>query len=165
MRQAIVKTPLLALENGQCQCHKIYQAFPITFHWYQVNGIFSFFSYSKRSVRLSYFLFSIAGVNHFPILGKTFPQFYLIIIRECLQNNITHVLKYFINLHDFIYLDPYHLIHIPTPRVLSFALLKLHNFFIITFSINISVFFYYTIKCILQSMLKFLKENFNHMRW
>ena len=52
-------------------------------------------------------MFLIVGVSHFPILGKNFPQFYLMIVRECLQNNITHILKYFNNSLDSIYLDPY----------------------------------------------------------
>ena len=37
------------------------------------------------------------------------------IIRECLQNNVTHILKYFHNFPDPIYLDPYQLIHLSTP--------------------------------------------------
>ena len=41
-------------------------------------------------------------------------------------------------------------------RVLSFLLLKLHKFFIITFRIDISAIYSYAINCILQKFLKFL---------
>ena len=37
----------------------------------------------------------IVGVSHFPILRKNFPQSHLIIIRECPENNSTHILRYF----------------------------------------------------------------------
>ena len=44
------------------------------------------------------YLFVLNGrVSHFPILGKNFPQFHLIIIRECPQNSITLILRYFYN--------------------------------------------------------------------
>ena len=43
------------------------------------------------------FLSLIVWVIHFAILGKHFIQSYLIIIRECPRNNITHILRYFNN--------------------------------------------------------------------
>ena len=67
---------------------------------------------------------------------------------------------------DFIYLDSYRPLLLPhrfpnTPIIKDkswvFSLLKLRKFFIITFSINISVFFSNTINCILLNILKFWK--------
>ena len=43
------------------------------------------------------FLSLVVGVSHFPISGKNFPLSHLIIIRDCPQNNITHILRYFNN--------------------------------------------------------------------
>ena len=49
------------------------------------------------------YLFLIVGESQFPILRKNFPQSHLIIIKECPQNNITHILRYFNNF-SLIYL-------------------------------------------------------------
>ena len=72
----------------------------------------------------------------FPILGKNLLQFHLIIIRECPQNNITHILRYFNNF-SLIYLDPFHLIPpylFPnTPKIKDKRIL---SFFIILSCIN-----------------------------
>ena len=52
--------------------------------------IFSLFIVQVMSCK-NHFLSLTVGVIHFPILGKNFPQPYLIFIRECPQNNITHI--------------------------------------------------------------------------
>ena len=53
----------------------------------------------------------IIWVSNFPILGKNFPESHLIIITESLQNNITHILRYFNNFSDNITLNNF-LLHV-----------------------------------------------------
>ena len=45
------------------------------------------------------FLSLIVRMSYFAILGESYPQSHLIIIRECLQNQITHIFTYFNNFH------------------------------------------------------------------
>ena len=79
---------------------------------------------------------------YLPILAKNFPQSYLIVIRQCPQNNITHIEIYQYFFLDSISLDSFHF-HppLPFPQYLN----KFHKFFMITFSVNILVFFIHTI--------------------
>ena len=131
------------------------KTFLITFHWYWVNSIFSLYSYHKWWVRISdIFVFNCRGdwLSYFrkkrPSVsfnynGRSFPK-----------QNYSHFKIFQQFYSDFIYLDPFHPL-----------LLKLHKFFIITFCINILVFFSFIINCILLNILKFLKAKFSNMRW
>ena len=82
---------VLGLGNGACHCHCLLSGI-------KVNAIFSLYLYFKGWVRISYFFVLIVGISHFCMLGKNFPQSHLIIvIRECPQNDSTHILRYFNN--------------------------------------------------------------------
>ena len=114
---------------------------------------------------------SSVGVSHLRMLGKSFPQSHLtiIIIRECPQNNSTHILRYFNNFSMIPFIQtpftplPTHLFTntsiMKDKKVLSFSLLMLDKF-LSTFSIGISVFFSNAINCILLNILTFLKGKF-----
>ena len=133
------------------------------------------------------YLFVLNGrVSHFPILGKNFPQFHLIIIRECLQNSIALILRYFYNfplipfiqtpLTALIYTNTHTHIHTHThtythreyfPQYLIIKeclVFVQYRFSSITFSMNIPVFSSFTIKRIFLDILKFSKGKFSHMR-
>ena len=50
----------------------------------------------------------IVGESLVPTFWENFPQPHLIIIRECSQNNIIHILRYFNDFSDYLYLGQLH---------------------------------------------------------
>ena len=116
-RLTIVKISLLSLEN---YLWYLLVSFPqemdgLSYNFSLVWHIFFSFFYfivSVMSQKKLFFVLNCRG-NSFSYVKENFPQSNLIIIRECPQNNITHILRYFNSKFspDSIYLDPLH----PTP--------------------------------------------------
>ena len=67
-----------------------------------------------------YSLSLIVEVSHFPMLGKNFHRSNLVIIRECPQNNVIHILRYFKNSP----LIPFHLFRPPSLHPSTHLFLK-----------------------------------------